>query len=260
MGVDQRGRVKALRRRENMQSAPIDSGLDQALDERRHALGIDPERARPGAHRHPAIFDREGRVDPDRELGAGAKLLAGEDRAAGLAFAFDADHRARGDPRLELVVALARPGEVHRDAGQLGPLQPLELAFRDDPEAIDISSKKIEQRFVRVCGNGIIYCKAVRHGGPQTGQLRADDIIVVDEQGRAAGFRHQLLGGAVADQEPAVAVGGEIGWDRSGRLHSIPLLGAAYSAAIASYSCAARYFSASSAAMHPVPAAVTAWR
>ncbi len=33
-----------------------------------------------------------------------------------------------------------------------------------------------------------------------------------------------------------------------------------YSAAIASYSCAARYFSASRAAMHPVPAAVTACR
>ena len=33
-----------------------------------------------------------------------------------------------------------------------------------------------------------------------------------------------------------------------------------YSAAIASYSWAARYFSASSAAMQPVPAAVTAWR
>ena len=33
-----------------------------------------------------------------------------------------------------------------------------------------------------------------------------------------------------------------------------------YSARSASNSCAARYFSASSAAMQPVPAAVTAWR
>jgi hypothetical protein len=40
----------------------------------------------------------------------------------------------------------------------------------------------------------------------------------------------------------------------------LPVPGRNYSAAIASNSCAARYFSASSAAMQPVPAAVTAWR
>ena len=44
--------------------------------------GIDPERARPRAHRHPAILDRERRVDPDRDLRPNPELLAGEDGAA----------------------------------------------------------------------------------------------------------------------------------------------------------------------------------
>ena len=74
---------------------------------------------------------------------------------------------------------------------------------------------KIEQWLVRVCGNGIIKCEPVGHRGPQPGDLGADDIIVVDEQRRAAGFRDQLLGRDTADQQLAVAVGREIGRDRS---------------------------------------------
>ena len=59
-----------------------------------------------------------------------------------LAFALDADRRPGGDPRLELVVALAGPGEGHRDSGKLGPLQPLELSLGDDSEALDIPANE----------------------------------------------------------------------------------------------------------------------
>ena len=139
---------------------------------------------------------------------------------ARLAFAFDADRRAGLDRGLELVVALARAGEVHRNAGELGLLQPLQLAARDDAEAVDISAKEFEQRLVRVCGDGIMKRDAVGHRALEAGDLRADDIVVIDEQRRAAGFGDQLLGGIAADQQLAVVVGGEMGRDRSGRLHS----------------------------------------
>src|SRR5438309_6792245 len=100
---------------------------------------------------------------------------------------------------------------------------------------------------------------SIRHRCPETGDLRANDIIVVDEQRRAASLGDQLLRRITADQQLPVVSRREMGRDRSDRFQIAPYE-LPYSAAIASYFCAARYFSASSAAMHPVPAAVTACR
>ena len=79
--LGQRLGVEALRAGEHVQAAPVDAGFDQALDQRGHALGIDSERARPAADGDPALLDREGRGDPDRELRLDADALGGADRA-----------------------------------------------------------------------------------------------------------------------------------------------------------------------------------
>src|SRR3954468_6821405 len=103
-------------------------------------------------------------------------------------------------------------------------------------------------------------CNAVRHRAPETGDLGTDDIIVVNEQRGSTRLLDKAVGRDAADHQLPVARG-KVRRDRSGRLHSRPPSRLRrYSAAMASYSCAARYFSASSAAMQPVPAAVTAWR
>ena len=55
--------IEALRAAEHVQAAPVDVRLEQALDEGGHALGIDPERARPGRRCvTAALFDAKGGV------------------------------------------------------------------------------------------------------------------------------------------------------------------------------------------------------
>ena len=48
---------------------------------------------------------------------------------------------------------LAGAGEVDRNSGQLGMLEALQLAERDDAEPVDISSKEFEQWLIRVCSH-----------------------------------------------------------------------------------------------------------
>ena len=101
---------------------------------------------------------------------------------------------------------------------------------------------------------------AVGHRALEAGDLRADDIIVVDEQRSPAGFGDEILRGIAADHQLAGFGRREMGRDGPACFISRSPSLQPYSAAMASYSWAARYFSASRAAMQPVPAAVTAWR
>jgi len=170
------------------------------------------------------LVDRERRVHSHREPRFDANPLSRADRPCRLAFAFDADRRSGGDSLLKLIVALARPRKGHAYAGKAGALQVLELASRDDAKPVDISAKKVEQWLIRVCAYGIINCKSVRHCGLKRRDLRANDIVVIDEQRRSARFRDQFLHGNPADQQLAISSGSKVGWDRSGRLHSrVPL-------------------------------------
>src|SRR4029453_17886928 len=104
------------------------------------------------------------------------------------ALAFDADSRSRFHGRFQLCIQLARTGEVDRDAREPGVLEPLQLAERNNPEAVYISPKKLEQRLVRICSNGIMQADPVGHSAFEARDLRPNDIVVVNEERRAAGF------------------------------------------------------------------------
>ena len=73
------------------------------------------------------------------------------DGPAGLTFALDADRRAGLDSRFQLLVALSGPGERHRNPGELGAFQQLQLAPRNDAKAFDVPSNKVQQLDIRVC-------------------------------------------------------------------------------------------------------------
>ena len=145
MRFDQRFGVEALRAQEHVQPAPVGIGLDQALNQRWHPLSVDSKWAWAGAHRHSPALDRQRWIDANGELGLDAKPLRRLDRSARLVLAFDADRRPGSDPGFELVVALARTGKGHRDAGKLGAFQMLELPARHDPESVDVPAEKSEQ-------------------------------------------------------------------------------------------------------------------
>ena len=131
-----------MRAGEHVKAAPVDTGFKQAVNQHRHALGIDAERAWPASDADSAVLDRERRGHADRNLRLNAYIFARANSAGGFALAFDADRRLRLDRGLELDIQLAGSGKVDRDTCEPRRLQPLQFAQRNHAKAVDISSKE----------------------------------------------------------------------------------------------------------------------
>src|SRR5690606_1833852 len=70
-----RGGIKCLRSRENMETSPVGADIDQAADERRNLGGIDAEGLGAAAHLHPRTLEVEIGIDAYREPWRDAQMI-----------------------------------------------------------------------------------------------------------------------------------------------------------------------------------------
>ena len=125
------------------QSAPA---VEDALHQRRHARGIDPERLGAAAHPHARALDLEIGVDPDREPGPPAELGGDRQRALRLALGFDVEGDAGIDRLGKSASRLPGPAKLMLGRIGAGLEREVQLARRGDVEAVDLLGDMPEQR------------------------------------------------------------------------------------------------------------------
>jgi hypothetical protein len=138
--------IERLRPGENMKTAPFRARRDDLAGQSGHLVGVDAEGLGAAAHLHAAAAQVEIGVHADGEARGLAQLFGDGERPAGFIRGFKVERHALHDRRLQLDIALARPGKADQRGIEPGLTRHAQLAAAGDVETIDQRAHQAQQR------------------------------------------------------------------------------------------------------------------